>query len=112
MPRPDNTPRQRTRPDLDEIEEKLRIDEDDLDTCLVEQPEYFRHAAALASTAADRLASLELEMKELYAELDLDVRAKHVREETKFSENSLANELRNLPRIKELARKILTAKRA
>lgn len=105
-------PRESSQRDATEVRSNLRIDEDDLDRCLVAQPEYF-YQAALASTAANATRDfLELELKELSAELDQAIRAEAERLETKVTEGSIANQLRTLPRIKDKQRACLTARRA
>jgi hypothetical protein len=105
-------PRESSQRDANEVRINLRIDEDDLDRCLIAQPEYF-YQAAMASTAANSTRDfLELELKELSAQLDGDIRAEFTSLETKYSEASIANQLRTLPRIKEKQRACLAARKA
>lgn len=104
-------PRERTeRTDLrpSEIRSKLRIDDDDLDQCLVDQPEYFYQAAQAATEAGAIRDGLELELKELKAQLDGDFRQQA---ERKLTETALTNRIITLPKVKDLTRKVLDAKR-
>lgn len=92
-----------------EFEGKLRIDEDDIDSCLVEQPELFYHVAdalALANAVRD---TLKLQLEEKTAELDRQVRAEYARLEEKVTEAGITNQLRILPVIQTLRRDFLDA---
>lgn len=89
----------------------LRIDDDDLDQCLVDQPEYFYQAAQAATDAGAVRDGLELELKELKAQLDSDIRKKAEEQSEKFTETALVNRIIVLPKVKELTRKVLEAKR-
>jgi hypothetical protein len=110
MPQAPRRPQRETR-EPDEVRTNLRIDEDDLDRCLVAQPEYF-YQAAIAATAANAARDmLELELKELTAELDQDIREELGRLEARFTEAGITNKLRTLPRIKEKQRACLAARR-
>jgi hypothetical protein len=95
-----------------EIRTKLRIDDDDLDRCLVEQPDYFFKAAEKYAEFNAQRDLLKLELKELTAQLDQDIRTKALREEVKITENAIANQITTLPKIKDLQRKLLEAQRA
>jgi hypothetical protein len=94
-----------------EVRSKLRIDDDDLDQCLVEQPEYFYQAAERATSAGAERDGLELELKELKAQLDSDIRKAAEQREEKLTETALVNRIVTLPKVKELQRKVLDAKR-
>src|ERR1700757_192795 len=93
-----------------ELEETLRINPDALDDCLVEQPGYFYHVAEAVSEANARRDTIKLELEEVTAELDQDLRAKAAAEEEKITETSLQNRLRTMPKLKALQRKYLEAR--
>jgi hypothetical protein len=103
MPRPANN--------REEIRSKLRIDEEDFDRCLVEHSEYFEKAATEAVEAKARHAALKLELVELSAQLDQDIRAKNAREDIKMSETGLSNTIKLLPKVKDLTRRLYAAER-
>jgi hypothetical protein len=102
MPR--ETPASPTPTDL---REALRIDEDDIDRCLVEHPQLFYQAADSLALAVATRDGLKLELKELVAQLDQDVRRKAVDDGEKLTESALANRITILPRVKELNRRYL-----
>jgi hypothetical protein len=110
-PREETTEDSDGRASLVEVRSKLKIDDDNLDDCLVEQPEYFYQAAMTLTEANAARDGLKLELKEVLAELDGDIRARLAAANEKATETGIANELRTLPRIKELERKCLEASR-
>jgi hypothetical protein len=95
----------------DEVRAKLLIDDDDLDGCFVEQPEYFFQAAEAFTIANSGVDTLKLELKELTAELDQEIRRFAVETGEKLSETLISNRILLTPRIKQLNRKLLEAKR-
>jgi hypothetical protein len=82
-----------------ELRDKLRINEDDIDRCLIEQPEYFYMAAEAVATATGRRDTLKLQRDELTAELDQMLRKKAVDDEEKLTETQLTNRLKTLPKM-------------
>lgn len=92
-----------------ELRDNLRIDEDDIDRCLVAQPEYFYQAAEAVALANARRDTLKLERDETMAQLDRDIRKKAADEDRKITEGQLSSELKILPKIKEANRKYLDA---
>lgn len=106
---PPRRPSREAEPDAGnaELRSNLRIDDDDLDQCLVEQPGYFFNAAEALSMANSEREAKKLELKEVIAELDQDIRRQALENEEKLSENSIANRLTTLPRIKALQRELL-----
>ena len=109
-------PRETARPERPanraaELRQKLRIDEDNIDRCLVEQPEYFYMAAEAVALAIANRDTLKLQLAELTAELDLDLRRQFAANEEKYSETSLSNRLKTLPRIQTAHRAYLDASR-
>lgn len=101
----------RSTSDRAEIREKLRIDDEDLDRCLIEQAEYFFQAAEMAVAAGAEHEAARLELKEAIAQLDADIRRKAALDDEKLSETALSNRIVVLPKIKELNRKVLSTKK-
>jgi hypothetical protein len=99
----------RTSPDL---REALRIDEDNIDRCLAEHSELFFQAADGLALAVATRDGLKLELKELVAQLDQDVRRKALADEEKLSETALSSRITVLPKVKELNRQHLDACKA
>jgi hypothetical protein len=91
----------------EELREALIIDDDDLDKCLVEQPSLFYSAAEASSLADSKRDTVKLELKELKAQLDQDIRRKAIEDEEKLSETQLTNRIITLPVVKALERKLL-----
>jgi hypothetical protein len=102
MPRP-------APPSREELREKLLIDDDDLDACLVEQASYFFAAAEASSLANSQRDTVKLELKELKAELDGDIRRQSVQTGEKITETQLTNRITTLPRVMEKERKAISA---
>lgn len=87
--------------------ERLSIDRTDLDQCLIEQPEVFWHVAEALAQEIARRDEAKLELEELTAQLDQDLRGQAARNEEKLTELALQNRLRVLPKIQEAQRKYL-----
>lgn len=92
-----------------ELEAGLRIDPDDLDSCLVSQPELFREAGDAVSLANSRRDGLKLEVKETEAELFLAFRRKALNDGEKATEAYIEAQITISPRIKKLQREYLAA---
>lgn len=71
----------------------LQIDRDDLDGCLVDQPESFYHAAVAYSKAVARRDAVKLELEHLAANLDVKIRADADKAGTKTTETGIKNEI-------------------
>jgi hypothetical protein len=99
--------RQSTTPGL---EASLRIDPDDLDACLVEQPGLFYEVAESVSVANSQRDAIKLELEEAQAELDQQFRRKALEEDVKVTETMLQNQIRTTPRIKQLQRDYLESR--
>jgi hypothetical protein len=99
--------RQSVNPDL---EVSLRIDPDDLDACLVEQPGLFYEVAEAVSIANSQRDAIKLELEETQAELDQQFRRKALDEDIKVTEAMLQNQIRTAPRIKDLQRRYLESR--
>lgn len=94
----------------EELEFSLKIDPDDLDTCLVDQPGYFYHVAEQVAHANARRDTIKLELEEKTADLDKEVRKNALNAEEKVTEGGIQNRLRTMPAIQTLQRKYLDAK--
>jgi hypothetical protein len=93
--------------DLERQRAYLAIDRDNLDDCLMQQPEvYYSVAQALALANADRDAC-KLDLEELQAQLDQDIRAEALRKDEKLTETSLQNRLKTLPKMQDIQRVLL-----
>lgn len=97
--------------DLEQYRGYLRIDRDDLDTSLMEQPEMFHHVANAFVEASARRDEAKLELEELLAELDQSVRAKALQDDEKLTETALQNRLREMPRVQEAQRRCLATRK-
>lgn len=92
-----------------ELRENLRIDEDDIDHCLVAQPEYYYMAAEAVALATSRRDTLKLQRDETIAELDQAIRRKALEDDRKITEGQISNELKTLPKVKEINRQYVEA---
>jgi hypothetical protein len=88
----------------------LRIDPDDLDSCLVDQPGLFFHVAETFAQANSRRDAIKLELDEKTAKLDQDIRAKALKQEEKLTEAAIQARLRDMPVLQELQRDYLRAR--
>jgi hypothetical protein len=94
-------------PDRRVLKRALIIDADDLDGCLVNQPGYFFNAAEAYSAATAERDTAKLELKELVAQLDQDIRREALRLDEKLSETALSNRILVLPNVKTANRRVL-----
>jgi hypothetical protein len=99
----------RTLNQREEIRGKLRIDEDDMDRCLVEHSEYFHKAAEQVTEATATRDALKLELEELVATLDRSIRERNIADDIKMSETGLSNTIKTTPRFQEAQRKHMDA---
>lgn len=97
--------------ELEQYRSYLRIDRDDLDTSLMEQPEMFHHVANACVEAGARRDEAKLELEELLAELDQSVRARALKDDEKLTETALQNRLREMPRVQEAQRRYLETRK-
>lgn len=104
---PERTPIRTEAPERRELKRALIIDPDDLDGCLVNQPGYFFNAAEAFSAANAARDTAKLELKELMAQLDQDVRRQAVELEEKITEVALSNRIMILPNVKVANRLVL-----
>lgn len=91
------------------LEENLRIDRDDLDGCLIEQPgHHYQVALALAEAVAVRDA-LKADFELLQANLDVKLRADFEERGEKTTEARLQQEMKLDPRYGEARKELLNA---
>jgi phosphoglycolate phosphatase-like HAD superfamily hydrolase len=89
----------------------LEIDDHDLDGCLMQQPEAYHYASEQHVFAVARHDEAKLILEETTAELDQDVRARAAKANEKLTEGAIEARLTGLPKIKELTRALLNAKK-
>jgi hypothetical protein len=87
----------------------LQIDEDDLDRCLVEQPKLYYHAAEAMTLANSRRDKLALQLKELTATVNQEVRETIANNKLKSREDDIKQQVLLDPEVKKLAREHLEA---
>ena len=97
------------RPQTD-LTQSLKIDPDDLDSCLVEQPGLFYHVAEAVSAANSQRDAVKLDLEEAQAELDQQFRKAAAARDEKITEAAIQNQIRTAPRIKALQRLYLEAR--
>lgn len=102
-------PRETASNQATELRSNLRIDEDDIDRCLIAQSEYFFMAAEAVAMATSRRDTLKLQRDETVAELDQMLRKKAAEADEKITETGLQNQLKTLPKIKEINRGYIDA---
>src|SRR3990167_3773960 len=91
---------------LEEFRRYLRIDADALDGCLTEQPDLYYHVAErYARVWAERDAA-KLDVDELSAELDQEIRAEALEKDVKITEAQLQNKIRTTPSMKKVVRQL------
>lgn len=93
-----------------ELQKRLRIDQDDLDSCLVEQPELFRQVAEAYVLAAGRRDALKLDFEEETAETYARLRAEAIENQDKVSEATMQSRITIDDKIKDLSRKLSNAR--
>jgi hypothetical protein len=76
-----------------DIAEGLRIDRDDLDGCLVEQPDRYYHVALAHSEAVARRDAAKLDFEHVVANLDVKIRADAAAANEKTTEAGIQREL-------------------
>lgn len=97
---------------LERFKGNLAIDKDDLDTCLMEQPESYYHVSEAYVNAVALRDATKLELEEVTAKEDQAIRASALATERKLTETAVQNELRTLPSIMALNRKLLDQRAA
>lgn len=90
-----------------DVREGLRIDRDDLDGCLIEQPDAYWRAAEAHVQARAALDAAKLELDELTARQDKAIRLDAERCEKKITEAAIQQEIRLDPKHREARQKVL-----
>ena len=90
-----------------ELAESLRIDEDNIDTCLVDQPGRFYQAAEAVAQANAARDTIKLELDELLAELGQLVRQAAADAEEKITEAGIQMKLTSMPKVQAKQRELL-----
>lgn len=93
--------------DLETLREQLQIDRDDLDTCLVEQPDLYYHVAEAYVLAVAKRDEAKLDLEQATADLDKQFREAAAAAEEKVTEAALSRKLASAPRIQKLERELL-----
>lgn len=94
-------------PSLEALQQQLAIERDDLDTCLMDQPDLYYHVADALVTAIAKRDAAKLDLEQVTATLDADLRQKAAEAEEKITEASLQRKLATLPRIQALEKHLL-----
>lgn len=92
-----------------ELERKLAIDEFDLGSCLREQAGLYYHVARAHADATAQVDTLKLEISQLQATLDKDVREKAAKKSEKLTEGAVANRIKADEDMQDLQAKLLDA---
>jgi hypothetical protein len=92
---------------LDTLRAQLQIDKDDLDTCLVEQPDLYYHVAEAYVMAVAKRDEAKLNMEQVTAELDKQFRQAAAEAEEKLTEAALSRKLTASPRMQTLEKDYL-----
>lgn len=87
--------------------ERLEIDRDDLDTCLIEQPELYYHVIQEHVEAVSERDAAKLDLEEAEAEADRKIRDDFDQSGEKITEARVQQELRLVPRLQELRRRLV-----
>ena len=89
---------------IDELRDRLRIDRDELDISLEEQPELYYHVAQAHAHAVAEADAARLDRDEVVAKLDARIRKTFEAKGEKFTETKLSQELSLLPEAQEARR--------
>ena len=93
--------------EVERFKPHLAIDKNNLDDCLIEQPEVYYHVSeALVKATAERDA-IKLQLEEATAAEDQNIRTVAVRMGEKLTEASIQNKLTLVPAVKVLADKLV-----
>lgn len=92
---------------LARFREGLVIDKDDLDECLIQQPELYYHVAEAHSLATAERDAIKLDLEIWEAEEGQKIRDRAAIDEEKLTEGGLKEQLLLIPRIQQLRRKKL-----
>lgn len=95
---------------LNGLRGQLVIDPDDLHSGLVEQPDLFYHVSESFAKAVSKRDEQKLQLEELTAELDQQLRRAYAQRQEKSTEASIQNALRGMPKIRTAEREFLKAR--
>lgn len=95
---------------IDEYERGLSIKQDDLNQCLIEQPEFYYHVADEAEAWVSTRDTIKYSIEKLEAELDMRIRKEATLKGDKVTETSVAKQISAHPDIIDLNEKLLDAK--
>jgi hypothetical protein len=90
--------------DLDRYRKYLAIDKDDLDQCLVRQPELYYHVADAYSQAVAERDATKFDIEVAEAEEAQAIRNQAAKNEEKVTESSVKEQLVLSPRLQKLRR--------
>lgn len=92
---------------FEELRQGLSIDPEDLDRCLVQQPDLYYHVAELYANALSEKDGAKLDLEEASADLDMQLRKDAQEKEERITEEGFKQRLRASPVIKKLNRSFL-----
>lgn len=90
----------------------LEIDREDLDTCLIKQPELFYHVSEAYVVTVSERDEVKLRLEEAIAELDQQIRRKAAEDDERVTEATIQQRIKAAPRIQQLQREYLSARQA
>jgi len=94
-----------------DLGDELAIDPTNLDEELINQPTKYAWAATLAEHAKDFAAQKKMELEELKAELDIEVRTQAAKGETKVTEATVKHMVLQMDSFKEAQQELLAAQK-
>lgn len=100
----DEPKKSRTNLALERFRSNLRIEKDDLDNCLVEQPELYDHVGEALSLAIAERDSTKLDLEEAEAEEGQKIRSRAAQMDEKLTEASVREQLTLNSRLMKLRR--------
>jgi hypothetical protein len=95
----------------EELEDGLAIDEDDIDRCLVEHPDFFFNVAKEHTLAVAVKDEAKLIFDQASAEIDEQLRLQASKSEERVTEGALKSRLAGSPKIRHLNKDYLSAKK-
>jgi hypothetical protein len=105
--RPDKTPSKN--PQAADYRELLVIDRDDLEGCLTDHSDNFFYIADAHVRAVAKRDALKLEIEELHAALDRNIREQAAKNEEKTTEAGIQQKIKDDPDMRDLKQQLLNA---
>jgi len=96
--------------DVDEYHAALAIDKDDLERCLMEQPESFYHVARESAFAVARRDAAKYDVESLEAILGQRIRLAASEDKVKLTEGAIAERLATMPNVQKATKQFLEEK--